>query len=104
MRRGASTPSSVTRLRPVRSTPTPTRCTAGPADTDATWNAGRAEPHEVAVAHAAHRAQQLQVRDRLEEVGLALAVVAHERDAVGRNREVGALDVPEVADRDATRA
>ena len=39
----------------------------------------------------------MQVRHRLEEVGLALAVIPDDRHTARRDREIGMSEVPEIA-------
>jgi hypothetical protein len=39
----------------------------------------------------------VQVRDRFEEVRLALPIVPDDRDAASRDREIGVSEIPEIA-------
>jgi hypothetical protein len=55
------------------------------------------EPHDLRVARATHRPQEMQVGYGLEEVGLALAVISDEREAARRYREIGMSEIPEIA-------
>ena len=63
-----------------------------------------AEPDEVRVARAAHRAEQREIVDRLEEVRLAVPVLADDDEPVGGEAEIEAGDVAEVPYRQALEA
>jgi len=58
---------------------------------------GLTESHDVGIARPPHRPQKVQVGHRLEEVGLALAVIPDDRDAARRDREIGMSEIPEIA-------
>jgi hypothetical protein len=58
---------------------------------------GLTELHDVGIARAPHRTQEVQVGHRLEEVGLALPVVPDDRDTARRQREIGMSEIPEIA-------
>jgi hypothetical protein len=59
--------------------------------------AGLTESHDLRIAGASHRPQEVQVSHRLEEVGLALAVIPDNRDTTRREREIGMSEIPEIA-------
>jgi hypothetical protein len=59
--------------------------------------AGRPESHHVLIARAARRPEQLQVVDRFEEIRFPVPVVADDREALRRNLELQAFEVPEIA-------
>jgi hypothetical protein len=56
-----------------------------------------AESHDFGIARAPHRPQEVQVGHRLEEVGLALAVISDDRETARRDREIGMSEIPEIA-------
>ncbi len=56
-----------------------------------------AESHNVRIACSSHRTQEVQVGYRLEEVGLALAVIPDDRESARRNRKIGVSEIPEIA-------
>ncbi len=57
-----------------------------------------AKAHEILIARATRRAQNLEVVDRLEQVRLALAVFADDDEAVGRRRQIDVSEIAKVAD------
>src|SRR5690606_24276969 len=57
-----------------------------------------AEPDQPLVRRTPEGSEDLQVVDRFQEVGLARAVVADDRDAGGRESELELREVPEVAE------
>ena len=58
---------------------------------------GLAEPHDFHIARTPHRPQEVQVGHRLEEVGLALAVIPDDRHTARRDRELGMSEIAEIA-------
>jgi hypothetical protein len=56
-----------------------------------------AEPDDFHVARASHRPQEVEVGYRLEEVGLALAIIPDDRESAFRNGEIGVGEIPEIA-------
>ncbi len=62
-----------------------------------------AEHRELAVARAAHRAQQAQIVHGLEEIRLPVSVVADHDEPVGRRCDRHARQIPEIADREAVQ-
>ncbi len=61
----------------------------------------RSKADEIRVARTARRAQELQVVNRLEQIRLALAVLADDDPTRGRRSEVHMLEVPKVANDEA---
>src|SRR6478672_8087060 len=62
--------------------------------------AGRVEAREILIARFTNRAHDLQIVNRFEKVGLAVAVVADDHGALGRELQIDSLEVSEIANRD----
>ena len=61
---------------------------------------GRVEACQVLIPRVADGAQDLEIVDRLEEIRLAVSVVTDDDGAIGRQLEIDALEIPEIANRD----
>jgi hypothetical protein len=59
--------------------------------------AALAEPDDLDVPRPSHRPQEVEVRYRLEEVGLALAIISDDRESAFRYGEIGVGEIPEIA-------
>ena len=104
--RSATTPSRRTRFRlPGALEPDADLVACDPSSTVARdVKPVGAEAHEILIARAARRSQDLQVVDRLEQIRLALAVVADDDEAVGGRRELDAREIAKVAHGEVRRA
>jgi hypothetical protein len=60
----------------------------------------RVEASQVLIASISDRSQYLEVVDRLEEIRLAVTVVADDDGTIGRKLEIHTLQIPEIANRD----
>ena len=58
------------------------------------------EASEILITRFSNRAKDLEVVDGLEEVRFAVTVVPDEDGAIGRQLQIDALQIPEVANRD----
>jgi hypothetical protein len=58
---------------------------------------GLTESHDLRIPRAPHRPQEVQIGHRLEEVGLALAVIPDDRDTARREGDIGMSEIPEIA-------
>src|SRR5690242_558751 len=56
----------------------------------------RAEAHHVLISRAARRAQQMQIVDGLEEIGLSLTVFSDQHESVGGRVELDVRQVSEI--------
>jgi hypothetical protein len=66
-------------------------------DARANVERGRVETNEILIARAAHRAKNLQVVNRFEEICLPLAILADGDEAVARNIKHDVREIAEVA-------
>src|SRR2546423_3329194 len=61
---------------------------------------GCVEARQVLIARVPNRTHDLEIVDRLEEVRLAVTVVANDDGAFGWKLEINALEIPDIANRD----